>query len=385
MSNDEIDMSGLAVQTAEGALVARITVFENQALAAEATGKACTSINDQLRVVKGFADYVPDLSTTAGDKEARAARALCVACRTGAKKTWDLASAPLKAVSAAGLRMVKDIEMQVREIEEPLDAAIKIEEDRKEQEKIAKAQAEANRIKKIQDLLSIFRSWPVSMIGSTSAEIQDKIARSEKSVINEDVFQEFTKDAQSAKSASIAQLTQLLASTLEQEEKSKELLAAKAEEAAKDSEIAELRRLLAEMGADPTKPIHITSSETIDRGMEILERRRSGETIEEIISTGQSFIVHREEESEAEALFADPPCDKVDATMEQISNLPVNTTPEVNDDESTGELLSAVEDALVYHDAIVEILATAQNTQTMPNHMKFRAFVVSKCKEVLEA
>jgi hypothetical protein len=354
MSNEEIDMSGLAVQTPEGALIAKITVFENQALASEATGKSCTSIMDQLRVVKGYGDYVPDLSTASGDKEARQARALCVSCRTGAKKVRMLVKEKwLTPIEKSLMRMEGDIEQQVREIEEPIDAAIKLEEDRKEQEKEAKRQAEAIRVQKIQDMLSVLRGWPNSMIGSTSAEIQDKIARCEKSVIKEEVFQEFVKDAQAAKSASIAQLQQLLASTLEQEVKTKELEAAKAEQDAKDSRIAELEAMLASAGLSPE------DTQAISAG------------VQEVCAEIQTEA----EDAEASALFDDePPVVDVD-----------NPGPSVPEAEAaTDELMSAVEDAMAYHDAIVEILAMAQNTTAMPNHMKFRAYVTAKCKEVLE-
>ena len=367
MSDQEIDMSGLAVQTPEGALIARITVFDNQELASEATGKACTSIADQLRVIKGLSTYVPDLSTTSGDKEARQTRALCVACRTGAKKVRLKAVEPLKAVEKVLLRMEQDIEQEVRSVEEPIDAAIKIEEDRKEQEKLAKAQAEAVRIQKIQDLLSVYRGWPASMIGSTSAEIQGKIARCEKSVINEEVFMEFTKDAQAAKSASVAQLQQLLASTLEQEEKNKELETARAQQDAKDKRIAELEAMLAK-----TSVTNLTAAE-VDTAIEQVK--------EELGAVGFTVTVSTAD-AEAAALFGDEPT-IVDEIMEVMEN-PGPSVPEDADDDETAEFVSDVEDAMAYHDTIIEILAAAQNTQAYPNHMKFRAFVVTKCKEVLE-
>lgn len=353
MNNEEIDMSGLAVQTLEGALIARITVFENQELASEATGKACTSIADQLAVVRGLSTYVPDLSTVAGDKDARAKRALCVACRTGAKKVRLKALEPLKAIEKVLIKMEQDIEQEVRSVEEPLDSAIKIEEDRKEQEKIVKAQAEAIRVQKIQDLLSVFRGWPSAMIGATSAEIQDKIARCEKSVIKEETFQEFAKDAQASKTASIAQLQQLLASTLEQEQKSKELETARAEEAAKNARIKELEAMLAAQGV---------SSDPEEKS----ELNLTGEQAQ-VLATAvmRHQIVPASSEAEADALFDDDP-----GLLEDLLE--------------TEELASAVQDAMAYHDAIVEILTAGQDTQAMPNHMKFRAFVVAKCKEVLE-
>ncbi len=112
-----------------------------------------------------------DVTTTAGDKAARAARARCVSIRTSADAAYEGWNKPMLAKQREMRAILASIKEEVKAVEEPIDAQIKAEEARKAEIRAAKEAAELARAKAIQERLDHIRDFATSAAGLSSAKI----------------------------------------------------------------------------------------------------------------------------------------------------------------------------------------------------------------------
>lgn len=208
-----------------------------------------------------FKGVVFDVTTTKGDKEARAARLELVRLRT----SLEAKRKELKAPALERSRMIdteaKRIEGEILSLEKPIDEQIKAEEARRERERAAKAEAERRRVAEIQGWIDGIKALPVRAAGKTSIVIEALIGDLVAVKVDE-TFAEFRPAAEAAHAQALATMRDLLAAAqaheeearrlraereaLEQQRREDEARRAEADRIAREEHEAEVRRITAE-------------------------------------------------------------------------------------------------------------------------------------------
>lgn len=181
-----------------------------------------------------------DLETTNGDKAARQFRARCVKLRTSltsaAKDLGEDLRAQLKQIGSERDRLIG----LVREIEEPIDAAIKDLERRKEAEREAKRQAEANRVAALSERVTQIKNAPATLVGAEIDVMRAEVDRLRTLDIGPD-FDEFQDRAEQVRAQAIAQIENMIAVAVEEQQRAAQLAAEKAEHERKVRAFEELQ------------------------------------------------------------------------------------------------------------------------------------------------
>jgi hypothetical protein len=173
------------------------------------------------------------------------------AIRGVGKEARDDATKFSKAVIAEEDRLVAIIEpeeIRLRCLRDKWDAD-------REAERVAKEQAEANRIAAIRDRINDLRTTPVDLMNSAPDRLENAIADIEEFVVTAEVFEEFADAARAAQVEVVAKLKEMHAAAVqkveheaqlarervraEQEERERQAAAARAEEERRAREIRE--------------------------------------------------------------------------------------------------------------------------------------------------
>lgn len=190
-----------------------------------------------------YTGVVFDVKTTAGMKDAIAARAEIREPRYATEHARKAGKAPVIAIGKNIEEKAAWITAELLKIEDPIDAQIKAEETRKEAEKAARELAERERreriLARIQEIKDAGDKFTVRA-GSAVLALHLEEARATEI---DDTFAEFKPDAEAAKVRAVAKLTDLHSSALELEEaqraaraQAEELARLKAEEDARQKE-----------------------------------------------------------------------------------------------------------------------------------------------------
>ena len=152
-----------------------------------------------------------DLTTTAGDKAARAARLELVTLRTGLEKKRKELKAPAVEFGKKIDDEAKRITGEIVALEDPIDAQIKADEKRREEERLQRERIEADRVAAIKTRIDAIRSCVVraNAPDMTSERIQRGIDQVEAIVIDKASFAEFEEEAAQAKSTTLAAMLNL--------------------------------------------------------------------------------------------------------------------------------------------------------------------------------
>lgn len=182
-----------------------------------------------------FGNVAFDLTTTKGDKEARAARLELVRLRT----SLEAKRKELKAPALERSRLIDDeakrITSAILELETPIDQQIQAAEQKKEAERQARIEAERQRVAAIRARIDAITSVALRAVGKPAAEVEAKIKLVVGITIGPD-YAEFQAEAEAAHADTLAKLRDMHAAAL----------AAEAEAARLAAERAELERLRAE-------------------------------------------------------------------------------------------------------------------------------------------
>ena len=182
----------------------------------EATAAPATAIAEYSPTAAALADLrqryanvVWDVTTTKGDKEARAARRELVSLRTSLEEKRK----ELKAPALERLRLIDDeakaIKAAILELEDPIDQLITAEEQRRERERAERRATEEARVDGIiQRKIAAFGSYAIRAMGEPSAAIEDLIRELVGKEPDEATYQEFHGRAAAAHSAALAGLRQ---------------------------------------------------------------------------------------------------------------------------------------------------------------------------------
>lgn len=186
-----------------------------------------------------FEKVVFDVTTTKGNTEARAARLELVRLRSA----LELKRVELKAPALERSRLIDTeanrIKKAILALEEPIDATIKAEEQRKEAERQAKIEAEQRRASQIQAMIDDLRI-PSVMPGDSDG-IAATIADLEAREIG-DAYQGFAPKAQAIRDQTVASLKRMYADALAREQEAERLAAESARLAAERAKLDEERR-----------------------------------------------------------------------------------------------------------------------------------------------
>lgn len=158
-----------------------------------------------------------DLTTTAGDKEARQDRMRLVKLRTSLDRLRKDQNADHKAIIDGNNAFAKAITERIVALEEPIDAAIKADEERRAAEKAERDRIERERILAITAKVQGIKEVPFAMLSANSAQISEAIDKLRDTPIEEGEFAEFTNEAGTAKQVSLLRLGVIRADAFERE------------------------------------------------------------------------------------------------------------------------------------------------------------------------
>lgn len=180
-----------------------------------------------------YENAVFDVSTTKGMTQAKEARAEVRGYRVALEKK----RVEIKAPALERCRLIdteaKRITAALEALEGPIDSIIKTEEARKEEERLAKIEAERKRVLAINEKIDAIRALPASLVGKPSVVIKGQLAKLRDQVLGADEFAELLPSAQDAHTAAVARIEQQLQAQLDHE----------AEQARIKAEREELERL----------------------------------------------------------------------------------------------------------------------------------------------
>lgn len=183
-----------------------------------------------------------DLSTTAGDKEARAFRARCVSVRTSADRAYESANAPVLQAQKDARELRDAIKASVALIEDPIDAAIVAKEEAVKAERIRKAASEKLRQEAHATAVLAIRERVLTLAGMSAELIGQAIAALAIEDVGAERFEEFATAASRAKDETLAKLRDMHAAQVEHEaQRERERQQAEALEAERQQRLAEER------------------------------------------------------------------------------------------------------------------------------------------------
>ncbi|CAA2366800.1 hypothetical protein [Xanthomonas phage Olaya] len=189
-----------------------------------------------------YKGVVFDVTTTKGMDEAKAARAAIREPRYKAENIRKEKTSQLSKLGKEINERAGTIKDAILAIEDPIDKQIKAEEDRKEQEREAKRQAEAERIGAMNARLDNIRNMPLQAVGASAAELQQAIDRVAADEL--DGFDEvYLPTAQQTRDTALDALRKMLAERQALDEQAAQLERQRQEQAARDAEAAEQRRI----------------------------------------------------------------------------------------------------------------------------------------------
>lgn len=203
---------------------------------------------DDAKTLAAAAEF--DVTTTAGMAVAVKHRATFREIRVESEKVRKLRKAPILEIGKLLDSRQKEIEAEIEPFESRFDDVIKAEEKRKDDEKIAKALAESQRITAIRRRISDMQAIPSMLVGKSSETIAAAIESLEAVEITLEPFAEFAGEAQMVKAASVEKLGEMLTAQLAIESAAAEAARQAEADRIERDRVAEANRIEAQRLAD---------------------------------------------------------------------------------------------------------------------------------------
>ena len=199
-----------------------------------------------------------EVSTTAGMKEAKAARKQLRDLRVALEKKRKDLKAPVLDYTRALDGQAKTITARIEALENPIDEQVKAEEQRKAREKAEAEAAERARIDAHRQVIEAIRNKPLAMIGKPAVEIEREFHALQRQELSG--FEEFQTEAALVKDEAAGKLHELWTQAMESEEAATKEAEAQRQREAKEAEekaarsaeleeLEELRRFRAQQEA----------------------------------------------------------------------------------------------------------------------------------------
>lgn len=253
-----------------------------------------------------------DLSTTAGDKAARAARAEVKGYRVALEAKRKEIKAPAlehcRLIDAEAARITDEL----LKLEKPIDEQIKAEEKRIAAEKAEKERIEAERAAAIQSKLTNIRSIPAQFVGASSADIQAAIDLAAATETTLDEYAEFTGEAMQAKAQTISALADLLTKAQAHEAEQERMAAEREELNRLRAEQAERERIAQEQqkAAEAAARAEREAYEAKIRADQLAEQEAARKRIEEMQAQQAEIDRQRRELEEQQRAAAQAEADR---------------------------------------------------------------------------
>lgn len=230
-----------------------------------------------------------DLTTTAGDKAARAARLELVTLRTTLEKRRKEFKAPALAFGKLIDTEAERITAEIVALETPIDQQIKADEQRRERERAEAARIEAERVAKHHAGIAQIRGWLARCTGQgmTADRIQTGIHMLKTMQFPTETWEEFAVPAAHAQCETLEAMRLLHAETLAREQAAAAAEAQRVENARVAAELAEQRRKL-----------ELAAAEVQRQANELTAQRAEAERLEREAEARR--VAREREETEAE-------------------------------------------------------------------------------------
>lgn len=301
-----------------------------------------------------YAGVQYDLTTTAGDKAARAARLELVSLRTTLEKRRKEFKAPALELGRMIDAEASRITAEIVALETPIDSQIKVDEARRAAEKAAKEKAEAERKAKLQagvDGVTAFIRM-AQQPGMTAERLAKGITMLEGMAFPPEQWQDYTEAAVKAHADALAYLKSAHAGAVEREAEATRLAAERAElermrelqrqeearlealrlEAERAAELAEQQRIAAEHA-------QLERERLADLTADAPKRDEGGDFDQPAITTTQpAASLPVAQQGVSENLPQSEPCAVIHASDPTVENVPVaeGALPFTAPDDATG-------------------------------------------------
>jgi hypothetical protein len=285
-----------------------------------ATAAALAELRQRL------AGKVYDLRTTAGDKEARSDRQELTKLLSALEAKRQELKAPVLDRGRLLDAEAKRIAAELEKLREPIDKAIRADEQRRTEERQAREDAERDRMNKLRTRLDYMRGVAARAAGKPAAEVRAKLDMMKGLAIGED-FAEFIDEARHVHAEVTLQLQDMLAAVEAQEAEAMRLKSereAMDRQRLADAKIQELHSLTVGMAGK--------SSATLRAAMEALsaveitaevwgEHQQRGESARAavLIDLGKMFIDAEDRERVAAEQAAE--AQRLEAQREELRQL----------------------------------------------------------------
>jgi len=259
-----------------------------------------------------------DIATTSGMRAAVEQRAVFRDIRVASEKTRKERKAPILEIGKLLDGRQKEIEAEIEPFESRFDSEIKAEEKRKDDEKIAKALAESQRITEIRQKIDTMRNAPARWLNSPSADIGIAADCLSEMVLPLEVYAEYVGEATVERDAAVKQLRTMQEAMRQHEE-------AQAELARKQAELAEQERLAgiarAEQEAQDRKEAEARAAqkrkEAAARAAELAEQQAANERAAAAMRAEQAAHEERMAKERAEIKRQQ---DAIDAEKQRVAD-----------------------------------------------------------------
>lgn len=249
-----------------------------------------------------YAGVVFDVKTSAGMKEAAAARVEIREPRYSVEKVRKAAKAPVLELGRNIDQRAAWITQELLLIEGPIDSQIKEEEARKEAEREAKVRAEQERVEKILAGIEEIKQFALDAFGKPAATIAVAMDLLEQVAIDEH-FGEFKPEAEQAKVATMNRLNTMHAAAVDQEAEAAKLKAEREELERQKAEQAESERIAHEEAIERARQEKALVDEGIRR--RLAEDQAARDKIESEQRASRLRIEQEEREARARQEEAD--------------------------------------------------------------------------------
>lgn len=199
-----------------------------------------------------LAGVVFDVKTRPGMVDAIASRALVRSPRLDVERIRKVAKAPVLALGRSIDARAAAITGRLVALEQPIDDQIKVEEQRKANEKALALEEERLRVAAIRANIASIAGRPAALVGWPSPKLADMLERLRNfPEVGRDFYEEFADEAQAALTESIERIAALLVATIAHEAELAALIAEREELAILRE--ADAQRRIAEAEADESR------------------------------------------------------------------------------------------------------------------------------------
>ena len=253
-----------------------------------------------------FAGAKFDLTTTKGDKAARAARLEFVTLRTSLEKMRKELKTPAlefgKKIDAEAQRITAEI----KALEDPIDAQIKADETRRENERLEAARIEADRKAKHEASIARIRGFVDQAKGLSSERIAKGRAAASLITIGDD-FQEFKGQAITALNETLAALQSMHDEAKAREDEAARLEAQRIENERIAAEQAEQKRKLDEQALEIAERLRKLAEQEAEIARKSEPVAQPVEVVQEVVAVAEPVELAVESASEVVAQTVTPP------------------------------------------------------------------------------